>query len=170
MSPISNKKRNTLRAIVLAAGIATALAALTGCSPAAPVAPKPVQTADATHTVKENGNGRIDSGESLTVPNTKADLIKTACTISKSGKLTAVEAQALNGYGQYMNYFAIQPNVTLNPATGAATVADATKLAAIYIPLGQHAYELTLKANIDLPSDVKSQLDKVCAGDIFAGK
>jgi hypothetical protein len=136
---------------------------LAGCAAAADDTAK----TDPNAPVAENGDGRIDSGESIGIPSTDADLITVACDISESGELSAVNAQQLVGFGQYMSYLVANP-ASIDPSSTITDAAKAQQLADGYTPLGQMIYEQTKAANIPLPADLKAGLDKVCAGDVFA--
>jgi hypothetical protein len=136
---------------------------LAGCTAAADDAAK----VDPNAPVAENGDGRIDSGESIGIPSTEADLITVACDISASGELSAVNAQQLVGFGQYMSYLVANP-ASIDASSSISDAAKAQQLADGYTPLGQMIYEQTQTENIPLPGDLKAGLDEVCAGDVFA--
>lgn len=157
MFTLSTKKRNTLRAVILVVGIATALSALTGCSPSS------------NNPVNKTTVGPISPGKPIQVVESKASIITTACGISKSGKLTPNSSQEMTNYGTYLSTVAAAPGVP-NPATGATTKAEALKLSAQYISFGQRVFAETLNFHGSIPVDVKAALDKICAGDLTAAK
>lgn len=155
-----------MRTIAKTLGLtAVALLLLTGCS----ADPGEKYSAANDAVVEENGDGRIDAGESMAIPSTPADLIAVACTIIDAGEITAVNAQQLNGFGQYMNALAINPDM-LAGAKSAATAEEAATLASIYIPLGEQIYAETMTDNIPVPAELDTKLAGVCAGDLTAAE
>lgn len=164
---MSRKMMGGVVAVLCVSIVATMV--LTSCASSEDTKPKVKETSKSTETpsVKENGDGRFDPGETLTMPNSVQDVVDFACVINEGGELTQVSAQMFQGFGIFIGQFKDQPD-EINPTLGIKTPDEAEKLSTAYKSAGQELYELTADENVDIGDEWGGRLGAVCDGDPYA--